>query len=331
MPMLNIFESDAFTLTELTDALNTVPVVPGLLGQMGLFTAKPISSLTISVEEKAGWLYLIPTSERGTANRVISGPRRKMRDFRVPHYPVEMAVYADDATGLRQFGSENTEVPLNTVINDKLTMAKGSHQITEEFARIGCVTGVVLDADGSTIYDYYSEFGLTEESVSFNFSAGVNPKVAARSVITKIKTALGAIPYTRIVGLCSTSFYDALTASPVVEANMKEIDARFPIDQQLDGIVYGNITWIPYDGEINGNPIIADGQVRFFPLGVPGLFQEVIAPADIMEAVGTLGLRYYAVPERIKFNKGVDIHTQHNILPICSRPAALVKGTDDTP
>ena len=331
MPMLNIFDNDSFTLVSLTGALNTVPVVPGMIGELGLFTEVPIRTTIASFEEKGGTIRLIPMQERGAANRVLATPRRKMRNFNVPHYPLEFAVLADDVMGVRAFGTESEQVTIDSIINEKLTIARQSHELTEEYSRVGAIQGVVYDADGtSVIYDFFSEFGITEQTVSFNFGTGVNPKTAALEVLTKIGTALGGITYTYVLGLCGATFYSNLVNSDVVNENMTNINERFPIDQQREGIVYGDIVWRPYRGNIGGTPLIPDDECRFVPVGVPRLFQEVVAPADIMAAVGTLGQRYYAIPERMKFDKGVEVHTQHNILPLCTRPLALVKGTDDT-
>jgi hypothetical protein len=234
---------------------------------------------------------------------------------------------------LREFGTEDTETPLNTVINDKMTMLKSSHAITEEYARIGCIHGVVYDAtDGGpdVIYDYFTEFGKTETSVDFDFATGVDPKLKALEVRQAIGTALGGIPFRSILGLCGATFYANLVNNDVVAEKFTALDPRFGIEQQEGGIRYGDITWRPYPGEIGGDPIIADDKCRFFPLGVPGLFQEVIAPANTIQAVGTLGKRYYAIPQRMKFDMGIEVHTQHNILPLCTRPEVLVEGVDVT-
>ncbi len=56
-------------------------------------------------------------------------------------------------------------------------------------------------------------------------------------------------------------------------------------------------------------------------------FETVFAPADFTETVNTIGKEVYAKQEPRKFNRGIDLHTQSNPLPICYRPGELVKGT----
>ena len=51
-----------------------------------------------------------------------------------------------------------------------------------------------------------------------------------------------------------------------------------------------------------------------------------IAPGDFIETVNTRGIKIYAKQERMKFDKGIELHTQSNVLYMCTRPAALVRG-----
>ena len=52
-----------------------------------------------------------------------------------------------------------------------------------------------------------------------------------------------------------------------------------------------------------------------------------MAPADFNETVNTLGQPLYAKQEPRKFERGTDLHTQSNPLPMCHRPGVLVKLT----
>ena len=49
------------------------------------------------------------------------------------------------------------------------------------------------------------------------------------------------------------------------------------------------------------------------------------APADFNETVNTPGQPVYAKQEPRKFDRGTDLHTQSNPLPMCLRPSVLVK------
>ncbi len=70
---------------------------------------------------------------------------------------------------------------------------------------------------------------------------------------------------------------------------------------------------------------IAEDEGHCFPMGTLNTFRTYFAPADFNETVNTLGREIYAKQESRKFERGTDLHTQSNPLPLCLRPAVLVK------
>ena len=46
---IDVFNSDAFSLTGLTQAINDVAYKPGRLGELGLFEERPISTTSVSI------------------------------------------------------------------------------------------------------------------------------------------------------------------------------------------------------------------------------------------------------------------------------------------
>jgi len=69
------------------------------------------------------------------------------------------------------------------------------------------------------------------------------------------------------------------------------------------------------------------GEAHAFPLGTVDTFSTYYAPADFNETANTLGQALYAKQEPRKFERGTDLHTQSNPLPMCHRPGVLVKLT----
>jgi hypothetical protein len=98
------------------------------------------------------------------------------------------------------------------------------------------------------------------------------------------------------------------------------------------GFTFGGITFEEYRGQAtdpdgNVRRFIASGEGYCFPVGTSQTFVTYFAPADFNETVNTLGLPIYAKQEPRKFDRGTDLHTQSNPLPLCLRPAVLVKVT----
>jgi hypothetical protein len=98
------------------------------------------------------------------------------------------------------------------------------------------------------------------------------------------------------------------------------------------GFTYGGITFEEYRGQATDTSgtarrFIAAGEAHAFPLGTIDTFGTYFAPADFNETVNTVGQPLYAKQEPRKFDRGTDLHTQSNPLPMCHRPGVLVKLT----
>jgi len=81
MATMDIFEGDAFTIIELTRALENIPFKPAILSGAGLFGARGVRARTVMIESRDGTLSLIPFSERGSAYENQIPERRDMRAF----------------------------------------------------------------------------------------------------------------------------------------------------------------------------------------------------------------------------------------------------------
>ena len=81
------------------------------------------------------------------------------------------------------------------------------------------------------------------------------------------------------------------------------------------------------DPDGNVRRFIAANEGHAFPMGTVETFATYFAPADFNETANTLGRPLYAKQEPRKFERGTDLHTQANPLPMCHRPAVLVKLT----
>ena len=79
------------------------------------------------------------------------------------------------------------------------------------------------------------------------------------------------------------------------------------------------------DGDDNVRRFIEAGEGHAFPLGTVDTFATYFAPADFNETANTLGQPLYAKQEPRKFDRGTDLHTQSNPLPMCHRPGVLIK------
>ena len=330
MPIANIFGNDLFTMASLTDAVNALPFKPSRIGQMGLYQMSGVTTTSIIIEEKDGILALISTQPRGGTNVFGRGNQRKGRSFLIPHIPLNDRVMAEDVTNVRAFGSETALQGVARVVNDRLALMRQSHEVTLEYHRIGGIHGVILDADGSTtIYNLFTEFGVTEVTVDFALSSSVTDvRGRCLDVAVSIEKSLGAAAYDHIHCFCGLTWFKAFVNHTQVKvAYERWRDGVALRNDPRKGFEFAGITFEVYRGTVSGVAFINASQARFFPVGVPNLFKTYFAPADFMETVNTVGIAMYAKQAPLEFNVGVKMHTQSNPLCMCTQPKVLVKGT----
>lgn len=332
--MLDIFNSQAFNTVELTEAINVVPNRYGRLNELNVFPSRGVRVRTIAIERKDGVLNLIQSQPVGApANKGTVG-KRSLRNLSIPHFPYEDEILAEDVQGVRAFGTENQLQALQDLINEKQIISAEKHFITLEYLRWGALTGLILDADGSTLLDVFTEFGVTEKSINFALTTATTDVGAKVRELKRYieKEAKGAM-YSGIHVMCSPEFFDALISHPNVEKFYTAFQNRQLLDQdhrsrfEFHGVVFEEHVGEATDIDGNVRKFIPANNARAFPTGTAGLFATYHAPADFNETVNTMGRPLYAKLERMKFDRGMQLHTQQNSLPICKRPELLVKLT----
>jgi hypothetical protein len=338
MPIIDVFNTNAFNAVELTRAINVVPNMYGRLRELNIFPGKGVTTTTVSIEIKNGVLFLLPTAPRGApAGENIQG-KRSLKSFTVPHIPHDDVVLPEEVQNVRAFGTDNQLEGVQNVVNDKLATMRNKHAITLEHLRAGALKGIVLDADGSTILNLFTDFGVAEKTVDFDLdNAATDVQAKCMEVVRHIEDNLLGDVMTGVRAFCSPEFFDAFTGHPKVTEAFKYFSSQQDLLRRdtRKGFAFKDILWEEYrgsaghraaDGTVTQRKFIPTDHVRFVPEGTQESFNTFFAPADFMEAVNTPGLEVYAKQEPRKFNRGIDIHTQSNPLPLCMRPATLVKG-----
>ncbi|SDD22882.1 major capsid protein [Aquimonas voraii] len=333
--MNNPFANPAFSMASLTAAINLLPNRYGRLEQLNLMPAKPVRQRQILVEERNGVLNLLPTQPPGSPGTVGRRGKRTLRSFVVPHIPHDDVVLPDEVQGLRAFGSETEAETLAGVIARHLDTMRNKHAITLEHLRMGALKGVILDADGSVLYDLFAEFKIAPKTIAFDLG-NANTKVKPKCIATlaAIEDGLKGEYMNGVHCLCSPEFFTALTSHGNVEKAFENWqNGAILINDVRRGFTFGGITFEEYRGQANdpetgdARRFIAAGEAHAFPLGTLDTFGTYFAPADFNETVNTLGQPLYAKQEPRKFDRGTDLHTQSNPLPMCHRPGVLVKLT----
>lgn len=330
--MNNPFDNPSFSMSALTAAINILPNNYGLMESMGLFPAKPVRFRSVVVEEKNGILTLLPTMPVGSPGTVGKRGKRKLRSFAIPHIPHDDVVLPEEVQGIRAFGSETELSTVASVMAEHLQTMRNKHAITLEHLRVGALKGIILDADGSEIYNLFDLFDITPKVVNFQLSnTATDVKKKCLDLKRYLEKNLKGERMNGVHCLVSEEFFDALTSHDNVKAAYDRWQDGLALRSDLrSGFTFAGITFEEYsgeasDGDDNVHRFIAAGEGHAFPLGTVDTFATYFAPADFNETANTLGQPLYAKQEPRKFERGTDIHTQSNPLPMCHRPAVLVK------
>ena len=261
MTIMDVFHQDPFRTIELTTAVEKVPYIPDGLGVMGVFEDKPIRTEALMVESRQGVLTLVPFTDRGAPGTQRTTERRDARFFSVGRLKVEDTIYASEIAGIREFGQESVMMQIQAEVARRLVGPTGLRSLleyTREFHRLAAVQGLLLDADGSTRYNWFTEFGITPNpTVAFNLAAKVNGSLRPlcnELTRTMKRKAQGAFtPRTRIKALCGDAFWDNFITHPDVEKtylNWREAsDLRK--GTAFETYSFSEIDWTNYRGSDN--------------------------------------------------------------------------------
>src|SRR6185369_5944449 len=250
-----------------------------------------------------------------------------------PHYQRDDKIMADEVQGVRAFGTENVLLTVQSKVTARMMEhVQSGFDPTLEYQRMGALKGIILNGDGSALYNLFTEFNVAQPTeVAFDLTAASPAGGAVRTkctqIVRTIGNALGGIPYTGVGAFCSDTFWDDLIANKEVRDTYQAQEAaQLRAGAAWVTLSYGGILFENYRGSVGNTQFATTDKAHFFPLGVPGLFRTRFAPADYIETVNTIGLPRYAKQWEMDNGKGINIEMQSNALSYCTRPGVLVQG-----
>lgn len=335
MPVItNPFDAGGYSLAEMTEAINLLPNIYTRLGQMGLFRFEGVTQRSVIIEQMEGVLNLLPTVPLGGPPTVANRDARSMRSFTIPWIPHDDSITPQDVQGVRGFGLSDAADPLATIMERKLTKMRAKHAQTREYMEVNALRGIVKDGAGITLYDYFSEFGLAQQSVDFLLgTATTNVQAKVREVLRKVEGELKGETMTSVLALVSPGFFDKVIGHAKTEEAYKYYSStgaqplredtrrRFP----FAGIVFEeyNATVTLSTGATE--TLLPANEGLAFPLGTLDTFVTYGAPANLIETVNTVGLPMYARQIARLDGSAIDVKTEASILPVNKRPGLAVR------
>lgn len=336
MATMDIFRADPFRAISMTRAIERVGYIPGMLGSLpGVFeTPERVRTRDVYIEERGTEPALIRFDNRGEPPQQRGGENgRTVRAFRTQRMSQSDRLTSDEISDIRAFGTESELQMVQQELARKQALMRRDMELSFEQRRLGCVQGMMVDADGSTVIDWADEFGQAiPTELDFNLDAAsptpgeVRQKCATivRSMLTALKGLGGN--QVMIYGLAGDTFFDQLVAHEELRETYKYTQAAATLREGTawETLRYGGITFINYRGTDDGSSVaIPTDKCKFFPANA-GIFQPVFAPAETFDFVNTPGQELYAwlVPDRDR-NAFVDIEMYSYPLWVCRQPSAL--------
>jgi hypothetical protein len=216
----------------------------------------------------------------------------------------------------------------------KLAAHKARHEITVEYLLAGALRGRVLDGSGRELLNLWTEFGVTQETVTIQTANDLlKIKKLFRDIRRMHEDNLDSDTVTGAELKCSRELFDAIVDHPVINKayiNNNFAPAHIAEDLRKNGFVIEGVKITEYSAkaaDVSGTmrAFIPTGEGVCYPTGTSDTFHIYHAPSDFNEDVGSYGQQYYAKIMEGDFNRGWNIHSQFNSLPVCLRPKTLIK------
>lgn len=345
----DVLNSKAFSFADMTMAANDiVPFIPGQVGSLGLFQEESLFTDVAYISERQGVLKLIPTSNRGGPSEQITPPKSTLHTVQTLRLSVEDTINASELFNVAQFHTVDGLQNLATVRNQRLQQMADALDLTHEHMLLNTLKGILLDYDGSTLKNYFTLFGITQETeVAFDLS-NATAGTLTRKLATVRRTILNhleqqALRVQHIHVMCSKEFMDDLLVCKDVldwakagDGNstmltQSHVFSKFPMQGTWHGFVFeeyrvGSIaTTAGAAGAAAASWIDADKCI-IFPVG-PSIYTTFYSPGEHFEALGNAGQpRYARAAADPEWNEHIKLRLQSYPLPICTRPAVLMKG-----
>lgn len=334
MASMDIFNDDAFSMVQLTQALEKTDYLPQTLGEMNIFEPDPVRTLSVAIEKRENVLSLIQTTARGAPMEEVDRSLRDIRDFRTVRIAKGDTINADEIQSIRAFGSETEFMAVQSEVATRMSKIRNDMELTHENMRLTAVQGILTDADGATIKNWFTEWGITQ-ATEIDFALGTATTLVrgkCQEVIRNMRRASrGAwTPSTQVHALCDDAFFDALIDHALVRDTFLNWAAATEVrtNQAFETFPYGGIFFHNYRGtDDNSTVAIATDKAKFFPVNAPGVFKVAYSPAETFDFVNTPGQEVYAmiVPDRDR-NAFVRVEEYSYPLHICTRPEMLQRA-----
>lgn len=336
-----VFGGDAFTQASMIRGIDRRPYVPNQLDSIIGFEPVRATTDTVYVISRKRYVNLIRTTLRGAPIEMAQPDDKDARPLRIPRLAKGDKLFAHELANINPLEDETETDRAAAEVAKKQDKLIGDTEATFEFQRLGALNGLILDTDASTLVNFWTEFGITQPADidlqldDLTQTTGALRERIATTIVMPIARASGAgnDPRFRVKALCGDAFWFALTGHPAIEKTYLNYAAAAELrgEKLWDQFEFAGVLFVHYRGTDDGSKIsIPTNKAKFFPVGVPGMWQHIMGPMnESMPLLNQPGRRYYPFLEKDKSEKQQWVQPEIYSYPLFlnARPDLVLTGT----
>lgn len=327
-------------LVYLTDAINLIPNEYSRMAEY--FRVEPSARGAIIFDRTEEKIALL-SDTRGSGKKQLSGKdwKREVFSLVAPEFSYSDFITVNDIDRIRKVGTTDQPEMLGDLQTRKLEYLRRNHEAVHEFMRVSALKGVTTTPDGVVYANMFTEFGVTQEVVNFDFTdADLNINGLCRDILRHMEDNARNGSWAGMAHfMVSPEFFDALVAHPkTFEAynqyqNLNQLASaqvnRDDLGRKRFGrtFLHCGVMFEEYRASVNGVRFI-EAEVGYgFPVGLEDTFVMYALPAAKFDSINGLGQVAYAWQWPQERNEQIEIESFSSTLPVCRRPEVLVKLT----
>lgn len=316
MPIsMAVFGDDAFTQASMIRGLDRRPYVPNQLDAVIGFEPVRVTTDTVYINSRQRYVNLIRTTLRGAPIEMGEPEDRNARPLRIPRIAKGDKLFAHELANIAPLDDETDVMAAAAQVARKQQKLIDDTEATFELMRLGALRGILLDTDGSTLVNFWTEFGISVPADidltldNLALTIGALRASISTNVVMPLARASGAgnDPRFRVKALCGDAFWFALTGHPAIAATYMNYTAAAELRGEMlwESFMFGGVEWFHYRGTDDGSTIaVSTNKAHVFPTGVPGMWQHIMGPMnESIPLVNQPGRRYYPFLEKDKSDK----------------------------
>lgn len=326
---LDIFRTDDFRATSMTEMVGDIDTVPTQLDEMNIYEDEYLRTTTVTLVNKNGNLKRVATSERGAPEELLGRKGWTMRQMEGPRLAQRDRINAKSVENLLNPALPTAARLTNAMelVAEKMAEMKDNDANTREFHRFGGLRGIILDADGTTeVANFFDEFGIAEPApIPFDLGTITADDLRAdvdETVIMPMRRILKGrlTSRTSYHALASDEWWSALIRHPGVqriwELQESKVD-MLGVSMAWKFLDFGGVRWWHYYGSDDETLQVPADQAIVFPIGAKDTFKAYHFPGEAIDEINAKARDIYSIispDNRTNMFEWVDTYVRSYVL-----------------